>query len=99
MDILPPPARDRKGRILPGRSLNPSGRPALPPEVRAAVHEIFQAASAEAAERLVRLMRDDDPRVSAAAAVHILDRLLGKVAPPIEADVKTDTVGHAHLRA
>jgi hypothetical protein len=98
MDIIAPPSRDPLGRFPPGRSGNPSGRPALAPEVRAAVQEIFAAASAEAAERLVNLMRDEDPRVSAAAAVHILDRLLGKVAPPAEAKEKAEDIGAAHLR-
>jgi hypothetical protein len=97
MDILPP-ARDDRGRFPPGISGNPSGRPAIDPGVRAAVHEIFQAASVEAAQRLVDLMRDEDARVATAAAVHVLDRLLGKVTQSIEAKVETENTARAHLR-
>jgi hypothetical protein len=96
MDIIPP-ARDALGRILPGNSLNPQGRPTLPAEVRA----VLQAGSQRAAERLVELIEADDLRVAAAAASAVLDRLYGKPSQAIDAHVKQEqvSVAQAHLSA
>ena len=95
MDIIPP-ARDALGRILPGHSLNPQGRPTLPAEVRA----VLQAGSQRAAEKLVELVESEDPRVAAAAATAVLDRLYGRPAQAIDAHVKQEQVdvGKAHLQ-
>ena len=93
MDILPP-ARDEKGRVLPGHSLNPAGRPPLPPDVR----EALEAGSARAAERLVQLLESDDPRVVAMAANSVLDRLYGKPSTVSDVTLRQDDVGAAHLR-
>jgi hypothetical protein len=98
MDLMPalPPARDEKGRILPGHSLNPQGRPSLPPEVR----EALEAGSQRAAERLVELIENPDPRVAAMASTAVLDRLFGRPAQAVDAHVRSEQVdvGRTHLQ-
>lgn len=92
--------RDDRGLFVPGApSPNPSGRPPIDAAVRQELQEIFQAASPRAARRLVELIEDVDPRVSTAAAIHVLDRLLGKVTQSIDATIKTGSVQAAHLAA
>ena len=93
MDILPP-ARDEKGRILPGHSLNPQGRPPLPPDVK----EALEAGSVRAAQKLVQLLECDDPRVVAMVANSILDRLHGKPATTTDVTVKQADLGQVHLQ-
>ena len=72
--------RTREGRWLPGASPNPGGRPSTPPEIR----EALQAGSLAAAQRLVGLVADPDPRIALAASVAVLDRVLGKPAQALE---------------
>jgi hypothetical protein len=94
--------RDAKGRILPGQPALPgAGRPPIPPDVRKELDEIFRAAAPEAARKLVALMKDkdEDPRVSAMAAVHVLDRVLGRVVQNVDSKVQTTNVNQAHLQA
>ena len=74
--------RKDNGRFAPGISGNPGGRPKLPAEMR----EIFQAKGPEAAEILVKHLRNSDPRVSVAAAREILDRAYGKPVQSINVD-------------
>ena len=95
MDIILP-ARDEKGRIMPGHSLNPQGRPTLPAEVRS----VLQAGSQRAAEKLVELVESSDPRVAAAAATAVLDRLFGRPAQAVDANIRQEQVdvGRAHLK-
>lgn len=57
-----------------GKSGNPNGRPKVAFEVR----DIARRHGKEAIERLVQLMRGDDPRVAKAAADSLLDRGYGK---------------------
>ena len=68
-----------------GRSGNPGGRPKKDP----AVTEILARGGPAAAQFMVGLL--DDPKARAAdkqrAAEYILDRLMGKAAQPIQADV------------
>jgi len=61
---------------------NPGGRPKLPAEMR----EIFQSKGPEAAEILVKHLRNSDPRVAVAAAREILDRAYGKPVQSINVD-------------
>ena len=92
--------RNEKGQILPGQvSLNPTGRPRVPEEVRQELQEIFTAAAPHAARVLVALIDDEDTRVSTAAAIHVLDRLLGKVTQSIDANIKTSSIEQIHLAA
>ena len=71
--------RTREGRWLPGASPNPGGRPRTDPEVRQAL----EAGSLAAAQRLVALVADPDPRIALAASVAVLDRVLGKPAQAV----------------
>ena len=92
--------RNDRGHILPGQpSLNPTGRPRVPDDVRQELQEIFTAAAPHAARVLVALIDDDDTRVSTAAAIHVLDRLLGKVTQSIDANIRSDAIGQIHLAA
>lgn len=50
------PARDERGRLLPGASLNPGGRRKLPEHVRRAIHDTGVAAVA----RLTEIVADPD---------------------------------------
>lgn len=69
-------ARDAQGRILPGHSLNPGGRPKGSKELR----DLARAHSAEALETLVHVMRNGhSDRDRLAAATALLDRAYGKV--------------------
>lgn len=72
--------RDPSGRWLPGVTGNGGGRPRTDPEVRQAL----EAGSLAAAQRLVGLVSDPDPRIALAASVALLDRVLGKPAQAIE---------------
>lgn len=67
--------RDKKGRVVAGGgSLNPGGRPVVPPEVR----ETFRAAMPKAAKRLVKLIDSFDEKVALSAIEVLLTRVLGK---------------------
>lgn len=66
--------------FVKGKSGNPSGRPKVDFEVRDAAREYGQ----EAILKLVSLMREGDPRVSASAAQALLDRGFGKPAQAVE---------------
>lgn len=92
MQILPP-ARSR-GRFQKGQSGNPGGRPAMPPEVR----DALEAGSALAAQRLVELIGNEDPRVAAMASIAVLDRLYGRPAQSVDATVRQEDIGVVHLR-
>lgn len=66
-----------KGRpFQPGQSGNPSGRKKVPDEVKAVLEE----AGPDAAKKLVELMTCGSPKVELAAAIAVLERLLGKPA-------------------
>ena len=56
-DQKPKPARDEKGRLLPGHTANPGGR-VDDSELRRAC----QAKSQEALDTLVQIMQDDNAR-------------------------------------
>lgn len=92
-----PIIRDRQGRIQAGSgAMNPGGRPPLDQEVR----EILQAAAPQAAKKLVELaFHAEDARVSLAAITVLMDRLFGKPAQQISADIKTTDIGRMHLEA
>lgn len=74
------PARDAKGRLLPGQSGNPGGRPKVLEEVR----ELAQLHTVEALDVLVELMRDGETgAVRLAAAEKVLERGWGKAAQAV----------------
>lgn len=72
----PPPERDEKGRLLPGRApLNPHG--SIPGEIAAVRRQLLEHVPTALA-RMVELIGSDDPAVARAAAKDILDRTMGK---------------------
>lgn len=77
----------------PGQSGNPSGRPVMPPEVKAAL----EAGSEAAARRLVELVGSNDERVALLASQALLDRLYGKPAQAVDKTITTTTVQQQHL--
>lgn len=100
MDDAVKPLRNERGQLLPGQtSINPSGRPPIPPEVRREAHLILAAATPRAAQRLVELLEDHDPRIALTAASTLLDRVLGRATTPIEKNVTVTNVQQAHLAA
>lgn len=92
-----PVLRDRTGRIQPGSAaMNPGGRPPIDEEVKV----ILRAAAPGAAKKLVELaFNAQDPRVSLAAITVLLDRLYGRPAQQISADIQTTSIQEAHLAA
>jgi hypothetical protein len=84
MSDTPPPAaqRDARGRILPGVTINPGGRPAVAKHVQA----LARAHTEVAIRRIVELIGSDDEKVALAAAEALLDRGFGK---PVQATNST----------
>jgi hypothetical protein len=79
--------------IQPGEARNPSGRPSIPEDVKAAL----KAATPAAVKTLVEIMtsgKSEDTRVKAASI--ILDRVYGKAA--VQVDVRHTDVGAMHLQ-
>ena len=72
------PARDDKGRILPGSTGNPGGRPSLPVE--------FKEHGLDALEKLIEFMDDKDHRIALRATEVVVERIYGKPAQPLEHD-------------
>ncbi len=64
-----------------GVSGNPQGRPSLPPEIRALLHDRGGPA---AVRKLVELIDHDDPKIALAAARDIADRTYGKAKESVE---------------
>lgn len=93
MDIYPP-KRNELGRFPKGVSGNPAGRRGMPPEVI----EALEVGSEKAARRLVELVDSADPRVAAAAATAVLDRLYGKPNVSLDATVRQENIGEVHLQ-
>lgn len=90
--------RNERGHILPGqRSLNPSGKPPTPPEIRDEVQRILSAGTPDAARKLVELTQDSDPKVAMAASALVLDRVFGRPTVSVDANVKTSSIQQAHL--
>ena len=77
--------RDAKGRFTAGNRANPGGRPKSDPRVQ----DILARGGAPAAELMVRTVADPNARMADRldAAKYVLDRLFGKSAQPIIADI------------
>ncbi len=86
--------RDAAGRFVPGQSGNPSGRPKVAPELRAAAQEV----SIEGLKVLTGIMRDEkapqNARINAVQA--IWDRGFGK---PDQQHRVSGQINFAHLLA
>src|SRR6516162_4646284 len=86
-----PVARGPDGRILPGHSGNPSGRPVGSiSEFRAR----FEPHMAEVAETLLALMRSPNESTRLSACREILDRVLGRAAIAIDATHTKGATSH-----
>lgn len=66
--------RDDRGRLLPGSTANPSGRPKVVVEVMKRLEEGLP----EAATALLAMLKDDDPKVKMFAVREVFDRVMGK---------------------
>lgn len=91
--ISPKSLANLRPPIRPGEVLNPTGRPSIPEDVKAAL----KAATPAAVKTLVEIMtsgKSEDTRVKAASI--ILDRVYGKAA--VQVDVRHTDVGAMHLQ-
>jgi hypothetical protein len=87
------PARDARGRLLPGGpGLNPGGR-AL--SSLAKVRALLEPNVELYVERLNELVRNPDPDIALPALKEAFDRLLGKAVAVVEQDVRTMDVNEA----
>lgn len=68
------------GGFKPGVSGNPSGRPAMDPQLK----QMALAKSPEAFAKVVQLLESTDQKIALAAAKEILDRAHGKPAQSVE---------------
>ena len=83
-----------KPRWQPGQSGNPSGRPQMSPEVKAAL----AGAALPAIQKQIELLGCGDVRVELMASQALLDRFYGKAVQAVEANVTTTNVQQAHLQ-
>jgi len=74
------PQRDASGRLLPGHTANPGGRPKVQRELQA----ILEECGPKAAEKVKALIDSPDEKVALAAARDVLDRILGRAPQAIE---------------
>lgn len=71
---MPDITRRADGTFSKGQTGNPGGRPSIPGDVR----EALELGSLAAAQRLVTLVSDPDPRIGLMASEAILNRLYGR---------------------
>jgi hypothetical protein len=91
-----PVARGPDGRILPGHSGNPSGRPI------GSISDFrrrFEPHMGEVAETLLALMRSPNESTRLSACREILDRVLGRAAIAIDATHTKLDIGQLYLAA
>jgi hypothetical protein len=69
------PKRDEKGRLLPGSTANPSGRPK---RLRDFQDKLYAEFYDEAFSVMRELLRDPDGKVRATALKELWDRMFGK---------------------
>ena len=85
--------RDERGRIKPGKSLNPSGMD----RKKAMMLRNLEGLTPRAISRLGKLVESDNESVALASAKEILDRTLGKAKQSVSVDVTSS--GALHLQA
>lgn len=95
MSASVPVPRDALGRILPGFTPNPSGRPKGAGTVRELARQYVPAALAKIGE----LVGSPDPRVALAASQEILNRVYGKPLQSVDAEVRKVDMGQLYLDA
>jgi hypothetical protein len=79
-----PPQRGPDGRLLPGFTANPSGRP----KVIARIQELARQHTEAAITRVVELLASQDEKIALAAASELLDRGYGKPMQQTQTDVR-----------
>jgi hypothetical protein len=89
------PERYPDGRLKPGHTANPSGRPRVVAELR----DLARAHTPDALKRLVELLQSRNEQTALAAARELLDRGYGKPVQSVEKDVRTFDVGKAFIAA
>ncbi|WPO42526.1 hypothetical protein [Tardiphaga sp. 42S5] len=87
--------RDAHGRLLPGKSLNPGGRPKIVEEIR----ELARQHAPVAFKRVCDLVESADERTALAAAQEILNRAYGKPMQAIEQKVEHLDIRQLYLEA
>jgi hypothetical protein len=90
-----PAMRDDHGRLLPGFSGNPSGRPRVVAQIR----DMALKAAPAAFEEVCDLVQSVDERIALAASQEILNRAYGKSVVAIDAEVKTFDMRALYLAA
>lgn len=78
------PKRRPNGTLMPGTSLNPSGRPRVVQEIQ----ELARSAAPAAFARVVALVDSLDERTALAASQEILNRAYGKPVMQVQSDVR-----------
>jgi hypothetical protein len=79
-----PVQRDERGRLLPGFTSNPGGRP----KIVGGLRDLLREDAPRAVERLRELMASKNETTALAALNMFFDRLLGKPVQAVEADVR-----------
>jgi hypothetical protein len=90
-----PAKRDDHGRVLPGFSANPSGRPKVVEQIR----DIALKAAPAAFKKVCDLVQSVDERIALAASQEILNRAYGKPLQSTDSTVKTLDVNALYLQA
>jgi hypothetical protein len=89
------PERYPDGRLKPGHTANPSGRPRVVAELR----DLAREHTPNALKRLIELMASKNEQTALAAVRELLDRGYGKPVQSVEKDVRKFDVGAAFLAA
>jgi hypothetical protein len=82
--------RDERGRIKPGKSLNPSGMD----RKKAMMLRNLEDLTPRAIARLGRLVESDNEAVALGASREVLDRVLGKAKQSVSVDVTSTSALH-----
>jgi hypothetical protein len=89
------PERYPDGRLKPGFSGNPSGRP----KIIASVREIAREHAPAAFARLAELVQSKSEAIALAATRELLDRAYGKPVVAIDQEIKRFNVGEELMKA
>lgn len=87
--------RDARGRLQPGFTLNPGGRPKIVEEIR----QLARQHAPDAFKRVCELVGSDDERTALAAAQEILNRAYGRPMQAIEQKVEHIDIRQLYLQA
>jgi hypothetical protein len=90
-----PAKRDSHGRLLPGYSANPGGRPKVVEQIR----DIALKAAPAAFKKVSDLVQSADERIALAASQEILNRAYGKPVQSIDTEVRKININALYLAA